>query len=475
MTDAAAANHNPPPVTHEFGVVGMKRSGGTIIEEYLPQLRGESGRKVYNEMVTEPVIGGVVLAMTEVIGRLDWKVVPPDTPTAEEVSQAQFVQECLEDMDDSWDVTLAQVLSMIQYGWAYHEVVYKFRNGQSADPTQRSRFSDGRIGWRKFAIRAQDSLAEWLFAPNGDLRGMVQQDNYTGAGRRVIPIERALLFRTDEYKGNPEGRSMLRSAYRPWFFKKRIEEIEAIGIERDLAGMPRVYAPNEWFATENDPNLARLKEMVTKAKRNEMDGVLLPSLFDGEGNRMLSFDLVGSGGARQVDTNAVVARYNNAIATSVLMDFLTLGHEGVGSYALGAAKISMWQLVVESLAKSIASVVNRHAVPQLMRLNGWRPDRMPQLTYGDVAQVDLSVLGAFLQQMIDTGIIVPDEQLENYARELLNLPSASGMGRDSATPPSVPQPPRSGDNPDEATAAPLEAPAAPEPTAQPQGEPSVGP
>ena len=54
-------------------------------------------------------------------------------------------------------------------------------------------------------------------------------------------MEKCLLFRTQTHKNNPEGRSILRNAYRSWYFKKRIEEIEGVGIERDLAGIPIAY------------------------------------------------------------------------------------------------------------------------------------------------------------------------------------------------------------------------------------------
>lgn len=427
------------PITTQYGVSGIKRSGGIILEEYLPQLRGEQGRKVYQEMATHPIIGGALLAMREVVGRLDWQVVPPENPTPEEVQQATFVQECLEDMSDSWDVTLAQIMSIPTYGWAYFETVYKYRRGFSTNPeVPTSRFTDGRIGWRKIALRPQDTLAEWSFDPHGSLLGMIQYDQFTGQGRLPIPIERALLFRTEETKGNPEGRSMLRSAYTAWFYQKRIQELEAIGIERDFAGMPKMFGPASWFEDPNNENLQMLKDTVKKAKRNELDGVVLPSIIDEKGNRLVDFELVSSGGSRQIDTDKVIGRYNNAIATALLMDFLTLGHEGVGSYALGAAKITMWQLVVEALAKSIASVVNRHAIPRLMLLNGWRPDRLPQLSYGDVATADLSILGTFLVQMIENGVIVPDETLEGYVRGLLNLPEGSPIGRDNTDVPSVP-------------------------------------
>lgn len=432
MTGAVSTRPEQPigeaeGVTGEAGKTGLRRSGGIIIEEFLPSLRGQRGYKVYQEMATEPIIGGVILALTEIIGRLDWKIVPPDDPTPDETGQATFVQENLDDMSDGWDVTLSQIMSMIPFGWSFFETVYKYRNGAGGDGSQSSRFKDGRIGWRKFAIRGQDTLQRWVFDDNGGLRGMIQYDQFGGGGQIAIPIERALLFRTEEYKGNPEGKSLLRGAYRAWYFKKRIEEIEAVGIERDFAGMPKVFGPAEWFDTPGNANLEMLHDMVRKAKRNELDGIVLPSIFDTQNNRVLDFTLMSSGGARQFDTNAVIGRYNNAIATSVLMDFLTLGHEGTGSYSLGAAKISMWQLVVDSIAKSIASVINRHAIPRLMLINGWAPDRTPQLVYGDVAQADLSVLGDFLSKMIAAGVIIPDAVLESYVRDLLNLPEANDV------------------------------------------------
>lgn len=423
------------PIVQELGVTGLKQSGGQITEEFLPALRGANGHRVYLEMAeNDPLVGGALLAMREVVARLDWKITPPENPTAEEQAQAAFVQECLDDMSESWDVTLSEILSCLQFGWSFHEVVYKVRDGHNADPSHRSHHHDGRIGWRKFAVRSQGTLDKWELDNSGGLRGMWQIDPNTYRGRIFIPIERGLLFRASERKGSPEGRSMLRSAYRPWYYRKRFEEIEAIGVERDLAGMPMAYAPAEWFTeSEYSGQLAKVRELVVKARRNEVDGGLLPSIFDEHNNQLLKFELLASPGSRQLDTTGIIQRWNTAIATSMLQDFLTLGHEGVGSFALGKAKISLWQLVVESIAKSVQEVVNSHAIPRLMRLNGWMPDRTPTLTYGNVVEEDLTILGDFLVSMVDAGVIVPDPRLEAYVRDLADLPSAQTQVFDDTT------------------------------------------
>ena len=91
-------------------------------------------------------------------------------------------------------------------------------------------------------IRAQETLFRWVFDGTGGIKAMVQMAP-PGYTQRVIPIEKSLLFRTGHPQGQPRGLAILRNAYRPWFFKKRLEEFEAIGVERDLAGMPVARCP----------------------------------------------------------------------------------------------------------------------------------------------------------------------------------------------------------------------------------------
>jgi hypothetical protein len=172
---------------------------------------------------------------------------------------------------------------------------------------------------------------------------MNQIDPWTGKGMVEIPIEKSLLFRTTAQKGNPEGRSLLRNAYRPWWYKRRIEEIEAIGIERDLAGLPVANVPPEYLSihatAEQQSVLAAIQQIVTSIKRNEQEGVIFPSVYDENGHKTFDLTLMSSGGARQFDTDKVISRYDQRIAMSVLSDFILLGHDNVGSFALGASRL----------------------------------------------------------------------------------------------------------------------------------------
>lgn len=412
----------------EFGTSGLKRSSGFVTEEFLPSLRGARGAKVYREMAdNDPVVGSVLYAIEKIITRLEWRIDPFDD-SDEAKAQAEFIQSCLDDMSDSWDSTVASILSMLVFGYSFHEIVYKIRKGDNKDPKYKSAFNDGKIGWRKFAIRAQETLHSWQFDEDGGIQAMKQMDSSAALGVQVIPIDKALLFRTTTAKNNPEGRSLLRNAYRPWFFKRRIEEIEAIGIERDLAGLPIAFLPPEYLSSNATPDqmavVASLEQIVQNVKRNEQEGIVFPLVYDEKGNKMFDLQLLSTGGSRQFDTDKVIGRYDQRIAMSVLSDFILLGHEAVGSFALGSSKMDLWTMAVDSIAKSIADTINTHAIPRLLRYNGMNTDVMPYLTYGDIAHVDLTQIADFAQKLTAAGIIVADPTLEDYVRELAGLPPA---------------------------------------------------
>ena len=433
------------PDLQEFGSTGLRRSGGTVYEEFLVNLRGQRGARIYREMAdNDPTIGSMLFAIEKVITRLEWRVDPySDNSKDGEISPedkevAAFVESCLHDMSESWDSTLSQMLSMLVFGFSYHEIVYKVREGDNENPQRKSKFNDGRIGWRKMPIRAQETLFRWMIDEDGGIQGMVQVDPSSG-GTHYIPIEKSLLLRTSSQKNNPEGRSILRNAYRSWYFKRRIEEIEAIGIERDLAGLPVAYVPPEFLSStataEQASVLATIQNIVTSIKRNEQEGIVMPSMYDDQGHKVFDLVLLSSGGSRQFDTDKIIQRYDQRIAMSILSDFILLGSDRVGSYALGTSKMDLWSMAVDSIAKNIAEVMNQHAIPRLLKLNGMDVARAPYLTYGEVSHVDLNEVSAFVGGLVQTGAIVPDPKLEQYLRDLAGLPPAEHDGQNFGMPP----------------------------------------
>jgi hypothetical protein len=410
----------------EFGSTGLRRTGGQISEEYLLDLRGINGVKKFQEMYdNDPIAGGMIFAITRILGRLPWEVKGDD---GTDPIVTAFVQSAFEDMETPWSQVLEDALSLCTYGWSFMEMNLKMRGGPDApNPWQVSKFTDNRLGWRSMRIRSQDTLVQWEFSENGDLLGMTQLDP-NGGGIHTIPLGKALLFRTTTFKDNPEGRSLLRSAYRPWWYKKRIEDFEGIGVERDLAGLPVATLPPEYFSPSATPDqkttLRVMQQLVTDIRQDANGGVVMPVQYDNAGHKLVSLELLNSQGTKNFDTNAIIQRKSNEMAMSILMDFMMMGHTDTGSFALGTAKIDLWTMAVEAVAKSIADTFNKFAIEKLLKWNKMSVDNPPKLVFGEVSNVDLNELGTFIQKMVQSGALVPDPELLKFVREIAKIPES---------------------------------------------------
>ena len=426
--DAEVGKAGGGPMFAEIGVSGLKRWGGYVDEEFLKELRGQRAIKTYREMRdNDDIVGAILFAFENLAKQIEWRI-DPGAEDDEAAERAEFVRTCLfEDMSASWQDTLSEILTFLPYGWAWMEVVFKIRGGDVSDATKRSKYDDGRIGWRKWALRSQDSLQEWIFDEHGGIQALKQipPPDYT---IRTIPISKSLLFRTSAQKNNPEGRSVLRNAYRSWYFKKNIQVVEGIGIERDLAGYPYITVAegcpiDVW--NPNDPNAATMKSTLEKVvrsiRRDEQEGALLPW--------WCKLELLSAGSRRQFDTSAIINRYDQRIAMTMLADFILLGHEAVGSKALSVSKIDLFCAAMGGFLDSISAVVNKHAIPKLLRLNGLPLDNAPMLVHGKVERIDLGMLGDFLQKLSAAGAsIFPNAEAEKHLLTVAGVPAPAEEG-----------------------------------------------
>lgn len=414
----------------EIGRIGQNRYYGTFgpsvfYEEFLDSLQGRRGVEAYTEMAdNDATVGAILFAIEMLMRNVEFTVEPAGNKDIDKKA-AQFVEECMEDMERTWADTLSEILSFLTYGWSYHEIVYKRRSGKTTSPVTNSKYSDGLIGWRKLPIRAQDTLYGWEYKEDTDeLIGMTQipPPNFE---QITIPIDKALHFRTRSKKDNPEGRSILRTAYRAHYFKKRIEEIEGYGLERDLAGFPVLYAPENFPIWDSeDPDmvaaLARAESIVSSIRRDAREGLVLPG-----GENGWRLELLASSSRRQFDTNAIIDRYDKRIATSVLADFVMLGQQQVGSFALADSKTKIFALAIGTYLDVICEVFNNQGIPRLIDINGDAFKGItdyPTMTHGDIEKPDLAQFSAFVKEMVGAGIVQPDQQLEEEVRRVGGLP-----------------------------------------------------
>lgn len=411
----------------EFGATGLRQFSGYVREEWLRQLVGWRGLRVFREMRdNDPIIGAMFFAIEMLLRGVTFTVKPVSN-SPEDIEASDFVNSCLADMENSWPEFISEALTFLQYGWDVHEIVYKFRRGNTGNPTTNSRYDDGLMGWRKFAGRAQETLLHWEFDESGDAIALIQLLP-TGGPLLRVPLAKALHFRTRLIKNNPEGVSIMRNAYTSWYYKTKIQAIEAIGIERDLAGIPIAWVPSRLLQADASPEdkqqLASFKKLVQQTVSNEQYGNVMPLAYDSNGNKIYDFTLLNSGGKRNFDTNGIIDRYDQRMLATVLADFIILGSNGVGSFAQSKNKTDYFSIATTGFVDMIASEFNRKAIPDLLAINQL-PGRC-MMQHGDIAKADLTELSTYVKDLTGVGIIVPDTALEQHLRQEGSLPPIMG-------------------------------------------------
>jgi len=441
----------PNKIYNEYGVSGLRRFGGTITEEYISDLRGETGRKTLRRMsMTDPTIGAMLFIIKQLTKAAEWETRPAYADESTDGRKAaEFIDEVFSDMSRSWESTISSICSMYTYGFDYREVCYKQRLGRDARVP--SAFDDGKIGLRKLAVRSQTTILEWAFDKHGGVRGGWQEDPLTGK-RIFLPIEKSLLFRTEEDNDNPEGRSVIANAYIPWYFLRNYREIEGIGVEGDVTGTLVIPLPADMFTKpELSSKLQEWKNLVSNYKRDELDGMLVP--YDPENPELYKPEMLKSPGERMFDLNKIIDRLKAEIAQVCLTDFILLGHEGVGSFALAREKKDALSIAVAGWVSLIASVINKHLIPKLMKVNPefasleYYPEVVPRLakvpSYEEISSLVRSLAFAsfhissnqdILNSILDSYGLpkVPDEEFERLVESAQDgkiVPSLALLGR----------------------------------------------
>lgn len=414
QTIPQSINPNAP----EIGVTGLRYSYGQIMEEAHRRLRN---RRLYFQDLREmrdndATIGAIMFAVEMRMRSVEWTV-EPASESSEDERDAEFVRECLDDMSHTWSAFISEWLWMLTYGFKPFEVVYKIRRGQNqADGRFRSAYTDGRYGWRKLAPRDPETIEEWVFDEDGGVSGYRQRDPNSFEIYEPVPISRALLFVTTHNKNNPEGRSVLRNCYVSWYYKKHLEELEAITGERDATGYPVMYAPPGLWAPGKESTLASWQSKVTAIRKDEQQGMLLPAEYDEQGNPLYKFELVKSAGSGAIDLGAVINRHRLDIASTILADWLMVGHESQGSRALSTDKTEIWADSLRGWMQGCADVFNLHGIPRLFRVNKWEREKYPTLVPGRIGKQDAEGLSLIAKNLAQAGGVILPETINAILR-----------------------------------------------------------
>jgi hypothetical protein len=246
-------------------------------------------------------------------------------------------------------------------------------------------------------------VQDWKFDQYGGPKTMVMLN---GTGEEVaIPVDKLLVFSFDREAGNIAGVSVLRSAYKHWYYKEQLYKIDAIQKERHGIGVPVIKLPVGF--TDSDRRAA--DELGRNLRTNERAHVVLPPMWD------LFFAKIEGQPVNAMDS---IDHHDRKIRSNILADFLD---GDSGSAEIGN---DLFLKATRFIADIVCDDFNLYAIPQLVDYNFVRTGSgYPKLRARRIGETeDQRTLSFTIRNMVGAGVIEPDDVLEAFVRRELDLP-----------------------------------------------------
>ncbi len=387
--------------------------------EYNTDLVGYKGLRVYDKMRRSDgtVRGTLRLAKTPVLAA-KWGM-NPASDSARDRRIANFVWNNLTLWGStSWPQFITEALLMLDFGYYMFEKVFAHAEDVTADKR-----AGNRIVWKKFAPRHPMDVREWFFDVNGGPLSVdmwappaVGLPEFEGGTIQAfqrwinIPIDKMIVFSFDKEAGNIEGISLLRSAYKHWYYKDNLYKIDAIQKERHGIGIPVIELPMGYSPQDK----ATADQLGRNLRTNDRAHIVLPP------NWKIGFaELKG----QPVDCIPSIEHHDDMIPQSMIGKFInnTSGTSVEETHTL-------FLKATRFIADIVVDIMNCYAIPQLCRLN-WGATTYPQLYAKNIGeQEDWRTESFAIRNYVGAGVIVPDDDLEDAVRDRMGLPK-----RDDAT------------------------------------------
>jgi len=381
------------PSFRELGTTGQTNYGFMVRDDYNPELRGQAGLTVYDKMRKSDgqVRATLRLVKTPVLAAR-WYVEPASDKAKDRKIAEHIENNLFKWMTTSWSQLLTEILLMLDYGHYAFEKVFSMR--------------DGMVIWQKFAPRHPTDIYEWKFDPHGGLNGLLMRAPMD-SHEIPIPVHKLAVFSYEMEAGDITGTSVLRSAYKHWYYKENFYKIDAIQKERHGIGIPLIVLPPNY--TPADKNLA--EEIGRNLRTNEKAHIIVPPMWD------ISFIKLEG---QPVNALQSAEHHDLMIARNILGQFLNAPS--------GTSQEEQQQLFLKAtryIADTVRDVFNKYCIPQIVQWNWGDVDDYPELRVRRIGDtVDWRTISFAIRNFVGSGIIVPDDQLEKWVRDELDLPKA---------------------------------------------------
>lgn len=408
-------------------------SGTAVIRDVVPELGNRlQAIRTYDRMMTNDAAIDVSLRAAKVPVLGAEYFIDPYNGEQENMVIAEFVRfNLLEGTSAPFLSTLEESLRMIDYGYAVLEQVYELREWvPDIKGANRRKYTM----LKKLAPRPASTIKEFQYDANGGPVSIIQNafDEKGNSKEVTIPIDKAVVFSFNKKGGNLEGRSILRSAYKHWYYKDYLYKIDAIQKERHGIGIPRIKLPPGYNNEDRDFAL----QLVQNIRTNEEAGFVEPPGYE--------MGFVKPEG-ELVDIMKSIEHHNGMIMLNVMTQFLLLGIQdmGGGGRATSGSHQNMYEKSLRALGNYICQGINLYLIPKLVAYN-FKTDKFPKLRVRNIGEgKDMQMWASAMANLIAQRAITVDLETEQWIRTQIDAPIKLG---DRPPDPDQQQPNPSGKN-----------------------------
>lgn len=418
----------------EAGVSGTAVFGGYVEnQEKNPKLaNGERWRTAADMLANISIIAAGVRYYLNLVAKPAWIAEPADdSPQAQEF--ADFLTSVMNDMDTGWSKVIRQGALHKYHGFAILEWVATKR-------------PDGMTGIGRIELRPSHTIERWDIDDNGTILGVWQQSPQTGI-ELAIPRHKFVYFVDDMLSDSPEGLGWFRHLAEPAERLKAYLNLEALGFERDLSGIPIGRAPiaainkavkdGQMTQAQANTAIAGMTKFVQQEVRKKNTGMVLDSQHfqdttaDGPKNSSVAqWDielLTGSAGSMP-QLAAAIDRLRVEMAQIIGVEGLLIGTNGTGSLALSEDKSDNLYMQVNSTLTDMAQQLQKDFVDTVWTLNGLPDELKPRLKVEELSFKDAKMVADALASMAQAGaVLAPDDPAVDDLRDLLGISRAERL------------------------------------------------
>lgn len=404
---SAIARPKPTPSrANEIGVAGKGRFGGKLQEsDYNPDWSNEQRYKKIERMLNDDDVGAAMDAITMPLEAATWEIAPGDDSSAAR-DAADLVRADLIDMPrvHTWDYILDHALSAVAWGSMFFESVWEIGD---------------QVRLRKLAPRLPQTLREFHVSRDGTLTKVEQWISGDEAGVIEIPASKLVPVVYRQQGNDYRGRSLLRRAYRAWWMRQQLEDVDAIAAEKHGMGVDVGKVPG----TAKDDEVQAFKAALRALHVHQMQHLSLPEGFD--------YSILAPSGTVH-DVMKSVKHHQQKVLRTLLADFLGMGEGRLGSHGLSEDKSSMFMLKLVKLGRMITNAFNCHLIEPWHRWNFGPDVAPPKLRHGRLDTRNLEAFANAVGRGIDSGALTPDMTVEREFREIAGMAPVDPGERDAA-------------------------------------------